>query len=327
MSSNRSRTRSAGSRSCRSRRPSAREEFDAWRGLIRLRETVMREIDRRLQSRRSDLARRLRRPDHARHRPGAELRMSDLGAQRMLTPSGITRVVVRLEEQGLVRREPDPADGRAAFAALTRPGLEALRLAQVVHHATVRELYLGRLTSTTRPPRRALREGTTRRRQRFHLAPTADERRLTVSPRRRGPAAAGKAPRRRQPPVVVAPDVGVDDQRAFVGAVDDATARLAAALWPRLAETGAIETTTPRASPVITSNSWRSLTVAWWMWPPTINSAPESTSCASTCVAAGDRLLPRPPRRTDQLVVQRNDPERARRRRGACSSRARAARR
>ena len=72
--------------------------------------------------------------------------MSGLGAQRMLTPSGITRVVVRLEEQGLVRREPDPADGRAAFAALTRPGLEALRRAQVVHHATVRELYLGRLT-------------------------------------------------------------------------------------------------------------------------------------------------------------------------------------
>lgn len=121
-------------------------EFDAWRGLIRLREAVMREIDRRL-----------------RHEglvsladygvlitlvtaPGLRLRMSDLGAQRMLTPSGITRVVVRLEEHGLVRREPDPADGRAAFAALTRSGLEALRRAQVVHHATVRELYLGRLT-------------------------------------------------------------------------------------------------------------------------------------------------------------------------------------
>jgi hypothetical protein len=55
-------------------------------------------------------------------------------------------VVVRLEAQGFVRREPDPADGRAAFAALTRSGLEALRRAQVVHHATVRELYLGRLT-------------------------------------------------------------------------------------------------------------------------------------------------------------------------------------
>ncbi len=122
------------------------EEFQAWRGLIRLREAVMREIDRRLHHHGLiSLA------DYgvlitlvtAR---GLRLRMSDLGARRMLTPSGITRVVVRLEAQGFVRREPDPADGRAAFAALTRPGLEALRRAQVVHHATVRELYLGRLT-------------------------------------------------------------------------------------------------------------------------------------------------------------------------------------
>ena len=122
------------------------EEFQAWRGLIRLREAVMREIGRRL--RHDGL---LSLADYGVlitlvAAPGLRLRMSNLGTQRMLTPSGITRVVVRLEERGLVRREPDPADGRAAFAVLTRPGLEALRRAQVVHHATVRELYVGRLT-------------------------------------------------------------------------------------------------------------------------------------------------------------------------------------
>ena len=78
--------------------------------------------------------------------PQLRLRMSDLGSQRMLTPSGITRVVTRLEKRGLISREPDPADGRASFASLTKPGLAALRRAQVVHHATVRELYLERLT-------------------------------------------------------------------------------------------------------------------------------------------------------------------------------------
>ena len=122
------------------------EEFQAWRGLIRLREAVMREIDRRLhydgQISLADYGVLITLVTA----PGLRLRMSDLGAQRMLTPSGITRVVVRLEAKGFVRREPDPADGRAAFATLTRPGLEALRRAQVVHHATVRELYLGRLT-------------------------------------------------------------------------------------------------------------------------------------------------------------------------------------
>jgi DNA-binding MarR family transcriptional regulator len=122
------------------------EEFDAWRGLIRLRETVTREVDRRL---RSDGLVSL--ADYGVlitlvTEPTLRLRMSDLGARRMLTPSGITRVVSRLEEQGLVQREPDPDDGRAFFAVLTRHGLEALRRAQVVHHAAVRELYVGRLT-------------------------------------------------------------------------------------------------------------------------------------------------------------------------------------
>jgi DNA-binding MarR family transcriptional regulator len=126
--------------------PFTEEEFNAWRGLIRLRETVMREIDRRLQ-REGDLSL----ADYGVlialvTAPRLRLRMSDLGTRRLLTPSGITRVVMRLEKRGLVQREPDPADGRAALAALTRPGLEALRRAQVIHHATVRELFLGRLT-------------------------------------------------------------------------------------------------------------------------------------------------------------------------------------
>lgn len=124
----------------------SQEEFLAWRGLIRLRETVMREIDRRL--RREGL---VSLADYGVlitlvTEPTLRLRMSELGVRRMLTPSGITRVVDRLEERGLVRREPDPADGRAALAILTRPGLKALRSAQSVHHAAVRELYLGRLT-------------------------------------------------------------------------------------------------------------------------------------------------------------------------------------
>jgi DNA-binding MarR family transcriptional regulator len=122
------------------------EEFAAWRGLIRLRETVMREIDRRLRAEGlMSLA------DYGVlitlvTEPTLRLRMSELGARRLLTPSGITRVVIRLEHEGLVRREPDPADGRAFFAVLTKRGLERLRRAQVVHHATVRELYTGHLS-------------------------------------------------------------------------------------------------------------------------------------------------------------------------------------
>jgi DNA-binding MarR family transcriptional regulator len=120
-------------------------EFDAWRGLIRLRETVMREIDRRLAAAGAitldDYGVLVTLVGH----PGMRLRMSALGERRLLTPSGITRAVMRLEERGLVRREPDPEDGRAALAVLTPKGLQALRRAQRIHHATVRELYLDRL--------------------------------------------------------------------------------------------------------------------------------------------------------------------------------------
>ena len=126
--------------------PFSPAEFDAWRGLIRLRETVMREIDRRLRD-----AGELSLEDYGVlvtlvGRPGLRLRMSDLGAQRMLTPSGITRAVERLEERGLVAREPDPDDGRATLAVLTPDGVRTLRRAQRLHHAAVRELYLGRLS-------------------------------------------------------------------------------------------------------------------------------------------------------------------------------------
>ena len=127
--------------------PFSTEEFYAWRGLLRLRETTTREIDRRLQQQ-ADLSL----ADYGIlitlvSTPGLCLRMSDLSTRQMLTPSGITRVVTRLEERGLVERVPDPADGRASLAALTRSGLETLRRAQVVHHGTVRELFLGRLTA------------------------------------------------------------------------------------------------------------------------------------------------------------------------------------
>jgi len=120
-------------------------EFDAWRGLIRLRETVMREIYRRLAADGAvsldDYGVLVTLVGH----PGMRLRMSALGERRLLTPSGITRAVMRLEERGFVRREPDAVDGRGAHAVLTRKGLQALRRAQRIHHAAVRELYLDRL--------------------------------------------------------------------------------------------------------------------------------------------------------------------------------------
>jgi len=127
--------------------PFTPEEFAAWRGLLQLRETVTRALDERLRA-----DHKLSLDDYGIlitlvGQPDYRQRMSALGEQRLLTPSGITRAVARLEERGLLRRNQDPADGRAFFATLTAEGARQLRAAQRTHHAIVRELYLSRLDS------------------------------------------------------------------------------------------------------------------------------------------------------------------------------------
>ncbi|MEV6028108.1 MarR family transcriptional regulator [Streptomyces sp. NPDC052036] len=55
---------------------------------------------------------------------------ADLAPDAGLDRSGVTRRASRLEEAGLVRREPDPADRRATLLALTSEGertVEVLR--------------------------------------------------------------------------------------------------------------------------------------------------------------------------------------------------------
>jgi DNA-binding MarR family transcriptional regulator len=55
------------------------------------------------------------------------LRLRELADEVLLSRSGLTRLVDRLEAAGLLRREPDPTDRRGAFAVLTEAGYEALR--------------------------------------------------------------------------------------------------------------------------------------------------------------------------------------------------------
>lgn len=61
--------------------------------------------------------------------PDRRLRLHELARAVLLSRSGLTRLVDRVEAAGLLRREPDPADRRGAFAVLTDAGYEALRRA------------------------------------------------------------------------------------------------------------------------------------------------------------------------------------------------------
>jgi DNA-binding MarR family transcriptional regulator len=75
---------------------------------------------------------------HLSEAPGRRLRMSDLAGAGALSLSGMTRIVNRLEGQGLVRRERSCSDGRGWNAVLTDAGLERLSQAWPTHLASVR---------------------------------------------------------------------------------------------------------------------------------------------------------------------------------------------
>jgi DNA-binding MarR family transcriptional regulator len=70
------------------------------------------------------------------------MRMSSLADLVNSSLSRLSHVVRRLEARGLVRREPDPEDGRFTNAILTEKGYETLAAAAPRHVAHVRSLVI-----------------------------------------------------------------------------------------------------------------------------------------------------------------------------------------
>ena len=65
--------------------------------------------------------------------PDSALRMSDLAERVLLSRSGLSRLVDRLEREGLVERRACPSDARGTFAVLTEAGRSRLREASGTH--------------------------------------------------------------------------------------------------------------------------------------------------------------------------------------------------
>ena len=72
--------------------------------------------------------------------------MTELAEATLLSSGGITRLVGRLEQRGLVRRDPDPDDARAFHASLTDAGRSSLALARITHDNVIANLLGDRLT-------------------------------------------------------------------------------------------------------------------------------------------------------------------------------------
>ncbi len=77
--------------------------------------------------------------------PGHRLRMAELADRLVFTRSGITRLVERLERDGLVDRSLVEHDARGVYAELTDRGYEAFKQAARTHAEGVRRVFFDKL--------------------------------------------------------------------------------------------------------------------------------------------------------------------------------------
>lgn len=122
------------------------EEFAIWAGFLQSHAALARELDADLRT-----AHGLPLTDFEillwlANRPCEGMRMAALADTVLLSPSGLSRAVERLETRGLVQRLPCAEDRRGAYAALTESGSDLVRTAGVTHAASIRRRFLGRLT-------------------------------------------------------------------------------------------------------------------------------------------------------------------------------------
>jgi DNA-binding MarR family transcriptional regulator len=76
---------------------------------------------------------------------GGGSRMTELAGRILASKSGLTRVIDRMEEAELVRRERPAGDRRVILVFITPNGLEALHAARVVHRRGIQEHFVQHL--------------------------------------------------------------------------------------------------------------------------------------------------------------------------------------
>ena len=76
------------------------------------------------------------------------LRMTDLAELVLLSPSGLSRLVDRLESDGMIDRVACPTDGRAINATITELGRARLAEAQGTHFEGIRRRFLSNFSES-----------------------------------------------------------------------------------------------------------------------------------------------------------------------------------
>ena len=130
------------------------DEWESWGALMMLHRSVLQELDSELRRHHRLAVTEFDVLITLFNAPDRRLRMSELAERVLLSPAGTTHLVTRLERDGLVRREVDPADGRKWFTVLTDGGDSALKAARPTHNDVLRRTLLA---ATSPGDRRTLR--------------------------------------------------------------------------------------------------------------------------------------------------------------------------
>ena len=117
-------------------------ELAAWRGFLRVHAALVRELDRELEEAHGLPLTHYEVLLHLAGAPEHRLRMTDLAGSVLLSQSGLTRLVDRMQQAGLVVREPCPSDRRVLYARLTDEGRTRFAEAGPTHLAGVRRRFL-----------------------------------------------------------------------------------------------------------------------------------------------------------------------------------------
>jgi DNA-binding MarR family transcriptional regulator len=122
------------------------EELAAWRGMLRAHAELTKELD-------AELAREHRLPLssyevllYLADAPEGRMRMAELADSVLLSRSGLTRLVDRLQREGLLKRERCKSDARGYFAEITPKGRRLFDAARRTHLDGVRALFLSRFS-------------------------------------------------------------------------------------------------------------------------------------------------------------------------------------
>lgn len=126
------------------------EEWESWAALLMLHRTVLQDLDTELRQQHKLAVSEFDVLITLFNAPGNRLGMSALAHEAMLSPAGITHLVTRLERDGLVKREVDPADRRKWFTVLTEEGDRTLRAARRTHNTVLRRTFLAATSAADR---------------------------------------------------------------------------------------------------------------------------------------------------------------------------------